>query len=238
MNTPIYIDLYCERTGPEFWNEPFNAISNMAFIAAAWVSWRLSKRHGSGDIWEKIIIILAGTIGIGSFLFHTFAKGWAEFADVIPIWSFVASYVLLAIYRSTNHDVINTLRIALLAATVTLTVSWFTTADIGTQTNRQPVLLNGSLQYLPALLALFTFTCTAYLRKTAARNHLAIASLIFCIALTCRTLDLWICTSTAGIGTHFLWHVFNAFMIGVLLHAMIVKMPPATGHPVSKATHS
>jgi hypothetical protein len=237
MNTLSYIDLYCERTGPEFWNEPFNAVSNMAFVVSAIASWRLTQLHNRGDIWEKIVIILAGAIGIGSFLFHTFAKGWAELADIIPIWSFVAAYVLLAIYRSTNQDVIRTLRIALIAFVVTLTVSWFSAADISTETNREPVLLNGSIQYAPALLVLFTFTLFAFFRKNSVRHHLAVATAIFCIALTCRTIDQWACTSTAGIGTHFLWHLFNALMIAVLLHAMIVKMPPqpkeAPGGPLA-----
>ena len=92
MNTLTYIDLYCERTGPEFWNEPVNAVSNVAFLVAAIISWQISQRRQQGDVWEKLIIVLAGAIGIGSYLFHTFAKSWAELADIIPIWSFVAAY--------------------------------------------------------------------------------------------------------------------------------------------------
>lgn len=228
MNTLTYIDLYCERAGPEFWSEPFNAVSNMAFLIAAIVSWRISKKRQQGDVWEKLLILLAGTIGIGSFLFHTFAKKWAELADIIPIWSFVAAYVLLAIYRLTNHHVIRTGRIALVPIVVMLTISWFTASDISSETNRTPVLLNGSIQYAPALLALFAFTCLAFLRQNPVRKHLAVATLVFCIALLFRTIDQWACTSTAGIGTHFLWHLLNALMIGVLLHAMIVMMPPKT----------
>lgn len=230
MNTLTYIDLYCERTGPEFWNEPFNAISNLAFLVAAAISWQTSQRLQQGDAWEKLIIVLAGTIGIGSFLFHTFAKSWAELADIIPIWSFVAAYVLLAIYRSTNHNVNRTLCLTLIAATLTLMVSWFTTPDISSETDREPTLLNGSIQYAPALLALFTVTFLAFLRQIPARKYFAVASVIFCIALLWRTTDRWACASTAGIGTHFLWHVFTAAMIGVLLHAMIVKMPPTLKH--------
>ncbi len=46
--TPIaFIDLYCERTAPGFWNEPINAISNVGFVIAAILAWRVSqKREG------------------------------------------------------------------------------------------------------------------------------------------------------------------------------------------------
>ena len=30
-----YIDIYCERTAPGFWDEPLNAVSNAAFLIAA-----------------------------------------------------------------------------------------------------------------------------------------------------------------------------------------------------------
>ena len=29
------IDIYCERTAPGFWDEPFNALTNAAFLIAA-----------------------------------------------------------------------------------------------------------------------------------------------------------------------------------------------------------
>lgn len=43
--------------------------------------------------------MMAGLIGIGSFTFHTFAQAWSEYADTIPIWSFVAAFVLVCLQR-------------------------------------------------------------------------------------------------------------------------------------------
>lgn len=43
-----------------------------------------------------LLIALAGSIGIGSFLFHTIATRWAELADTVPIWSFAAVFALAA----------------------------------------------------------------------------------------------------------------------------------------------
>ena len=38
----------------------------------------LYARRGRHDALDLILIILAASIGIGSFLFHTFATGWSE----------------------------------------------------------------------------------------------------------------------------------------------------------------
>ena len=35
-----YIDVYCERTAPGFWDEPLNAVSNGAFPDRGHCGWR------------------------------------------------------------------------------------------------------------------------------------------------------------------------------------------------------
>lgn len=35
------IDLYCERTAVGFWNEPINALSNIAFVVVAVLAWQI-----------------------------------------------------------------------------------------------------------------------------------------------------------------------------------------------------
>jgi hypothetical protein len=45
MNWLSPVDAYCERTGPEYWSEPVNAVTNLAFLIAAVVIWpRLKGR--------------------------------------------------------------------------------------------------------------------------------------------------------------------------------------------------
>ncbi len=89
------IDLYCERIGPGFWAEPANALTNLAFPVVAWASWRMIRRSGTGSIGPSWLVALVISIGIGSFLFHTFATGWAQVLDVVPILLFQISYVWL-----------------------------------------------------------------------------------------------------------------------------------------------
>lgn len=228
--SPILIDLYCERTGPGFWNEPINALSNAAFIVAAILAWRqMAKRHYR-DIWEQGVIVLGGLIGVGSFLFHTFATPWAETADVIPIWGFVACYTLLTIYRSTGQSTLRTVRIAFISAVITVILMLVTGENMTTETADEPMLLNGSVQYAPALLVLLVFSCLAQWRRHPARHFLSIATVIFVLALAFRSVDLIACAATGGVGTHVIWHLLNGLMIGILLHALVTRMPPLERH--------
>ena len=86
------IDNYCERTDASLWAEPLNAFSNLAFIAAfvagLWCYRRYRQETGR-QRWEFILLLaLLCGIGVGSFLFHTFATRWALVADVGPITLF------------------------------------------------------------------------------------------------------------------------------------------------------
>lgn len=42
-----FIDIYCERTAQGFWNEPLNALTNAAFLIAAYCAYRLARREKS-----------------------------------------------------------------------------------------------------------------------------------------------------------------------------------------------
>ena len=44
------IDLYCERLDSSFWAEPINALTNVAFIIAAWGVWRLGCKQKSNGV--------------------------------------------------------------------------------------------------------------------------------------------------------------------------------------------
>lgn len=226
MNSLSYIDLYCERTAPGFWNEPANALSNIAFLIAAYFALKIALRRPKYDLLEIFVILLAGSIGIGSFLFHTFANSWSELADVIPIWTFVAVIVLLFIYRSTNENLPKTARIAAISAGITGVIFWFTSGDITTDSAATPALFNGSLQYAPALIALVVFALLTQIRQRPERYYILAATITFFISLIFRSIDISTCDAT-GIGTHFLWHLCNGLMVGLLLMTLVTKFPPA-----------
>ncbi|MDQ0317258.1 ceramidase domain-containing protein [Amorphus orientalis] len=197
------LDLYCERTGPEFWSEPLNAITNAAFLVAAVMAF-LAWRQRPAD-WPVFLLIgLTALIGIGSFLFHTFAERWAAIADTAPIGVFILGYFALAMRRFFSLSVIWTL--VLLAAFVAfsvLSVPLFERA------------VGGSAGYMPALVTLvFVGTLLASLGKRRALGLLA-AGGVFAASLAFRILDEPVCAHLP-IGTHFLWHVLNATVLYIL----------------------
>ena len=86
------IDAYCERTDASFWSEPVNAVTNLAFIVAAIVMWHRAR----GEVPAQVLCAVLFLIGVGSFLFHTFATAWAAAADTTPILVFSLIYIFLA----------------------------------------------------------------------------------------------------------------------------------------------
>jgi hypothetical protein len=94
--TPV--DLYCERTGPEMWSEPVNALTNLAFIAAGLWGVREVRRRGTGTFAE-VLAWWVVAIGIGSTIFHTFATRGTIWADVLPIAGFTLAYTLFNLRR-------------------------------------------------------------------------------------------------------------------------------------------
>ena len=82
-----------------FWSEPVNALSNAAFLVAAAIAFARWRRAGASDLPALLLIAAVAVVGIGSFLFHTFANRWSRLADVIPIAVFIYGYFALAMHR-------------------------------------------------------------------------------------------------------------------------------------------
>jgi hypothetical protein len=214
------IDLYCERLDPAFWAEPLNAVSNAAFMLAAAYGFMLRRRAGARD-WPALgLILVTLAVGIGSFLFHTFAERWSLYADVIPITIFIYAYLVLVLRRFVGLGLW-----AALAAT-----AGFAAFNIAFAPGVKAVIgsaalagLNGSEGYFPAALALLAIG--ALLVRTAsdssAGRALLLGAAVFLVSLTFRTLDRTIC-GLVPIGTHFLWHLLNGLLLAVLLRAAIL----------------
>ncbi len=83
---------YCERVDAAFWSQPINAMTNAAFLIAALWAWRRPDLPVMG----RVLAVILALIGIGSFLFHTFAQTWAGLADVLPILMFILVYIYVA----------------------------------------------------------------------------------------------------------------------------------------------
>ncbi len=205
------VDLYCERLGPAFWAEPVNALSNIAFLIASGILFGQSRaRPADGEV--RALSALVGVVGIGSFLFHSFANPLAELADVLPIALFVLTYIWVSFRRFLGWGTGKTL----LAMGVFL--------GLGPVMARLPEgwQMNGSVSYLPCLgMLLFQWTQIRRAQPLAARRVL-VAALTFVLSLTLRSLDMQLC-SLFPLGTHFLWHCFNGLVLYLLVLAVMRK---------------
>ncbi|GAA4428162.1 ceramidase domain-containing protein [Actinokineospora soli] len=195
------VDAYCERTGPDFWSEPVNALTNVAFLIAAVLAYRHLLRQQSRPPTLVALVVLLIAIGLGSFTFHTVATRWAAVLDTTPILLFMLVYVV----SFARHFMGAPWRWAWVAAPV------FIGFSIGVNTL---VDFGG---YVPALLGMVVLAgITAFRRMyTYTRWYLGIAAL-FAVSLTLRTVDLGVC-GWLPVGTHFLWHVLNAAVLYLVI---------------------
>ncbi len=210
-----HIDLYCERTGPEFWSEPVNALTNLAFVAAGlWGVWAARKRQADGFVLLLCWWVVA--IGVGSFLFHTFADQLTMWADILPIAGFTLAYTLFNLRRFLGYSWPRSLAIFfafyIVAGVVTALVpDWLRVAS------------NGSTGYLPPFLALIFFGILVIRAGNPIGWFNIAAAGIFVLSVMFRAIDPLVCDAMP-LGTHFLWHSFNGLMLGVVL-AAVVRFP-------------
>ncbi|HEV7438737.1 MAG TPA: hypothetical protein VGN94_03795 [Methylobacterium sp.] len=215
------IRAYCERHDAAFWGEPLNAVSNGAFLLAGLAAGLRERRGAVRDPAARALAALVLVVGLGSFLFHTLAVRWAMLADVIPIAIFINAYFFLAMRRFLDLGGAGALAATIAFAGFAAGLSPLIDAATGLSSAR---LSNGSVDYLPAALALSgvagallippkicappkTFPLISA-RRAAGRSLLGIAGL-FLASLACRTLDQALCAGLPT-GTHFLWHALNA----------------------------
>jgi hypothetical protein len=212
------VDAYCERTGPEFWAEPVNALTNLAFLVAALAM--LGPALRARDAGALVLVAILGAIGIGSFLFHTLAVRWAGLADVLPILAFILAYVWLASRRFLGLSRFAALLPLAAFLPVSAAIAWAMPRLIG------PV--GGSEGYLGTLAYLAAYAVILLPASPATGGRLLAAALLLALSLTARSLDGALC-DRVPLGTHFLWHLLNALLLGRVIAAMLAHAPRVAG---------
>jgi hypothetical protein len=207
---PDTIDLYCERTDPGLWNEPLNAVTNLAFVLAALLLVVALRRAGPEVRRDPAILALTALIfliGLGSGLFHTFATRWAVLADVIPIALFILLYMYLALRRLIAAPLWGCrlgVAVVLVLTVVMPLVFGFSVSTYGVA--------------LAAMLGVGGFL--HFGRRHPAGPRILRAAGIFALSLALRTADLPLCAVVPS-GTHFLWHLLNAVVLYSLVRTMM-----------------
>jgi hypothetical protein len=211
------LDLYCERLGPGLLAEPVNALTNLAFLLAAWAVWKSARdaqRLGPG-VW--LLIALMTAIGLGSGLFHTLATPRARLADELPILLFQLSYVWLYGRRVIGLGKGGAL--LLLVALLVLALG-----------GRQfPDVLNGSLVYAAALAFIIGLGAYHFIAAKRHRTLLLSAAALLAVSIFLRTIDNAVCDAFP-LGTHFLWHLLNAAVLYLAGRALLANLTVHRGH--------
>lgn len=221
-----YVDLYCERTGPALWGEPWNAVTNLAFFAAAAFGWREARRAAADGrtAWDlRLLAVLAALVGAGSLAFHTFAQVWAGWADGLANLAFIYAWLARYLARAAGLG----------TAGIAVGLAGYALLEFAAGRLVPPPALNGSGRYLTALAALAVLALHARSRFPSAAAWLGTGAALFAVSITMRTLDRDVCAAFP-VGTHFLWHLLNgcvlAAAIGGLARADRRSEPAVRGH--------
>lgn len=218
---------YCERTDAGFWAEPVNALTNLAFVLAAFaVAQALSRtQRPLRDTWDLwLLAILVAAIGIGSFLWHTLATPWAALADVVPILLYINGFLLVFLVRVAGLG-----RFGLLAGTAAVSL-WFVlfhALNYAVMTLLPADFLNGSVFYLPTWAALWVIAAFCWSTGRRGRGLLLGAALAFSASLALRSVDNALCPAWSP-GTHFGWHLLNGLTLYLATLALLVDRAEAT----------
>ena len=154
-------------------------------------------------------------IGVGSFLFHTFATPWAKLLDVLPIVTIVLLYfwaILLRAYRESCF------RAALFVIGFALAAVGFACVVGATSIGKD------NAAYMAAWLLIVGNAAVFGWRGHKLTPWLCAGAGIFAASIAMRMADHPVCSSFP-IGTHFLWHLLNGALFAVLLTGYVRHCP-------------
>ena len=204
MNWFTSLNIYCERLGPGFWNEPINALTNLIFILFGFIL-VFKTMPNKLCLFLSIQIILIGT---ASFLFHTFANILVGLIDTVSIMLFGVTYVFGSNYYLLKLSTVTSLIIAFSLVPFSFIVSQLTIMSFGS--------LNGSTLYLSFIILFVTYSYLIRKEFAQMSTILFCSALFLAISIFFRTIDIISCNSIS-VGTHFVWHIMNGLLLGTLV---------------------
>lgn len=168
-------------------------------------------RRTGGLALGRALVVILGLIGIGSFLFHTHATVWASLADTAPIGIFILTYILAA-----N---LHFWRLPPWAA-LALTAAFIPYAMLLTPVFRALPFFSISAFYWPVPLLIAAYAIGLRARAPATARGLAAGAGLLVLSLAFRSVDQAAC-GAFPLGTHFLWHILNAVMLGWMIEVYV-----------------
>jgi hypothetical protein len=213
-----HVRLYCERTSAELWGEPFNTLSSLGFLIAAWMLWHIYRdyRRQVGPTPEiPILIAIVALIGIGSALFHSVATKGMVLFDVIPIAFFVFFYLYVFSRLLLGFGYLGSAGLFVALAVANIAFKYYYPYRA----------IDGYISYIPTFLFLVVLAGFMWFKRHDSALRVFFAAGLAFISLFFRTADREVC-SYFPFGTHFLWHLMNAWLIYILVRELMwFRMP-------------
>lgn len=202
---------YCERTDFSYWSEPVNAVTNVAFVIAGLIVWPQTRDVAAA----RLMAIVLMAIGVGSYLWHTHATGWAGLLDVAPIVVFILVYLFVATRDFLRAPV-------WLAALVSV---GFVPYAAGFGWLAGFLVPGAGANALYFSVAVLIAGYGLWLRDTPTGKGLLVGACVLCVSLGFRMADAAFCAQFA-LGTHFMWHILNAVMLGWMIRVYLRHVRP------------
>ena len=176
-------------------------MTNAAFLIVAIWAWRRPDLPVMG----RVLAVILALIGIGSFLFHTFAQTWAGLADVLPILMFILVYIYVA-----TRDYFQVASwVAWLAV-----IGFFPFAAVIGWLISDWEFLGSTRGYVPVPILIYAYLLRHRLPNVARGLTMGVG--ILAASMIARWADEPLC-HIHPIGTHFLWHILNAVMLAWMI---------------------
>ncbi len=200
---------YCERTDFGFWAEPVNAVTNAAFVLAAMLVWPMTR----GVPLARALAVVLAAIGVGSFLWHTLATRWAGLADVLPILVFILIYLFAATRDYLGARPVVAFGVTAMFLPYAMAFGWVVGLVL-------PGLGANALYFSVAVLIA---GYGLWLLPHPTGRGLLLGAGLLVLSLGARMADDLVCTQIAT-GSHFLWHILNAIMLGWMIRVYVRHM--------------
>ena len=201
-----FIDIYCERVALGLYDEPFNAITNLAFIIASIIVWRMLRGYPASI--TRILCIILCCIGVGSALLHTTATWWGAIVDV----GFIALFVIVYIYAANRFffglRTVYSIGILVLAFLSLIPMGWMISQLLP--------FIGSSASYASIATLIFLYGIILQKIDSEVGKKLFIGALILSISIGFRSVDEPLC-NVIPIGTHWLWHILNSIMLAYMI---------------------
>jgi hypothetical protein len=210
------MDVYCERVGPRLLAEPLNAVSNVSFLLAALAAWVLATRTGALSAGVRVLIALAASVGIGSFLWHTYPTMLTLILDIVPILIFIIWFIWLY-----TRNVIGMRPLFAVASGAAFLIATFLVIPYSG-------VLHEALVYAPGLMVTLVLGVFHAREQRVARFTLLAAAGVYLAALFFRTIDNEVCP-VLPIGTHFLWHLLIGLVTYLAMRSLILSTTTGVG---------